>query len=93
MTLHKWRVFLFAIMLVGVAGCLSVNSPVVQEHLKTVSAGHTGCAPEDNVLSNVVAHPDGSGTWNATCKGKVYLCSASGGVGKSESYSCAPAVQ
>ena len=58
-----------------------------------VSAGHTGCMPEDNVISNVVANLDGSGTWNATCKGRVYLCSAVGSVGNSESYSCAPVAQ
>lgn len=72
---------------VEMAGCLSVNSPIVQEHLKTVSAGHTGCLPQDNVISNVNAKLDGSGTWNATCKGRTYLCSASGG--DTEAYSCA----
>lgn len=82
------------VFVASAAGCISANSPVVQEHLKTVSAGHTGCAPEDNVISNVNAKLDGSGTWNATCKGKTYLCSAVSTVGgHSESYSCAPVAQ
>ena len=61
--------------------------------LQMVSAGHTGCLPEENQISNVKMNLDGSGTWNATCKGKAYLCSAFLGVSKSESYSCAPVAQ
>ena len=87
------RAALLVVVIAEISGCVSVNSPVVQEHLKTVSAGHTGCAPEDNVISNVNAKRDGSGTWNATCKGKIYLCSAVATVGHSESYSCAPVAQ
>jgi hypothetical protein len=41
-------------------------------------------------LSNVSLSGDGGGLWNATCKGKVYLCSAAGSVGGSSSFSCAP---
>ena len=58
-----------------------------------MSAGHTGCAPEENTLSNVSADSDGSGMWNATCKGKSYLCTAVASVGNSESFSCAPVAQ
>jgi hypothetical protein len=90
MTPYGFQAILLAAVLAGLGGCVTANSPMVQEHLKMVSAGHTGCMPEENVLSNVVANLDGSGTWNATCKGKVYLCSAVGSVGNSESYSCAP---
>lgn len=69
------------------------NSPIVMGHLQMVSAGHTGSEPNDNRISNVNAQADGSGTWNATCKEKVYLCSAVGSVGSSaESFSRAPAV-
>jgi hypothetical protein len=79
----------------GVAGCISTlaNSPLVIEHLQVVSAGHTGCLPADNAISNVSAKADGSGVWNATCKGKTYLCSAAGSTGNSESFSCAPVAQ
>lgn len=68
------------------------TSPAVLSRLQLVSAGHTGCVPDQNVMSNVVARADGSGTWNATCKAKVYFCSAVGSTSGSESFSCAPAV-
>ncbi len=71
------------------SGCISANSPIIQDKLKTVSAGYTGCTPADNVLSNIDAKPDGSGSWNATCKDKTYLCSAVGGTNNSESFHCA----
>lgn len=83
-------VALIVAMAAGTSGCLTANSPIVQQKLQTVSAGYTGCAPEDNVLSNVAPNRDGSGTWNATCKGKIYLCSAVATVNKSESFHCAP---
>jgi hypothetical protein len=68
---------------------------VRQISLKLVSAGHTGCLTDENDVSNVNANPNGSGTWNTTCKGKVYLRSvgAVAGDGVLESYSCAPAVK
>jgi hypothetical protein len=86
-------IVLLGTLVAGTSGCVSVNSPIVQEKLKTVSAGYTGCIPEENVLSNVAAKYDGSGTWNATCKGKTYLCSAVATVDKSESFHCAPMAQ
>jgi hypothetical protein len=52
--------------------------------LQHVSAGFTGCTPENNVISNV----KGLGaTWNATCNGKKYLCTS-----LNNQTSCAPAV-
>jgi hypothetical protein len=87
---YMWRTSVLVVVLV-IAGCASMaNSPIVVKQLKMVSAGHTGCLPDENEISNVNSSPDGSGTWNATCKGKVYLCSAVASVGNSESYSCAP---
>lgn len=80
-----------AFVIAAVSGC-AANSPLVQDRLKMVSAGHTGCMPEENVISNVASSLDGTGTWNATCKGKVYLCSAAP-AGNAEAYSCAPAAQ
>jgi hypothetical protein len=64
----------------------------VTSRLQLISVGYTGCQQSDNAISNVVANLDGSGLWTATCKGKVYRCSAVSSVGNSESYSCAPAV-
>jgi len=85
-----------AVVLVGslaVSSCavpLSARSGLLISRLQMVSAGHTGCLPQENEISNVVANADGSGTWNASCKGKVFLCSAVGSTGGSESFSCAP---
>ena len=86
------RISVLVVVLSIMAGCVSMaaSSPVIVRQLKLVSAGHTGCLADENEISNVNASPDGSGTWNATCKGKVYLCSAVASVGNSESYSCAP---
>lgn len=76
--------------LVLVSACVTPNSSVITNGLQIVSAGHTGCLPKDNEISIVEMKRDGSRIWDATCKGKVYLCSAFLGVSKSESYSCAP---
>lgn len=82
-----------AAVLGTLAGCVVslANSPIVTSRLQLISAGYTGCKPDDNAIANVVTHIDGTGLWNATCKGKVYLCSATSTT-NSESYSCAPAV-
>jgi hypothetical protein len=77
-------------------GCVSMasmaNSPLVINQLKIRSAGYTGCATDENEISNVNPRPDGSGTWNATCKDEVYLCSQGSSVGHAATYSCAVAV-
>jgi hypothetical protein len=65
------------------------NSPGMVEALKVVSAGHTGCLPEDNQVSIISAKPDGSELWTATCKGKTYLCSTAA-INGGSAYSCAP---
>jgi hypothetical protein len=86
------RRFSVLAIVLGLSGCTAIaNSPLVAAQLKIVSAGHTGCLPDDNELSNISMSANGSGLWNATCKGKVYLCSAVGSAGSySESYACAP---
>jgi hypothetical protein len=77
-------------------GCVSMasmaNSPLVINQLKIRSAGFTGCRTDENDISNVNPRPDGSGTWNATCKDKVYLCSQGSSGGHAATYSCAAAV-
>jgi hypothetical protein len=89
-----WRSGVLSIVFFGAAGCVvTANSPIIARQLKFVSAGHTGCLPDDNEISNVSLGGDGSGLWNATCKGKVYLCSSAGSVSGSSAFSCAPAVQ
>jgi hypothetical protein len=81
-------------MLVAViltSGCTALaNSPMVINQLKVRSAGFTGCAVDANVITNVAGNADGSGTWNASCKDKVYLCSQ--GSSGAPTYSCAVAV-
>jgi hypothetical protein len=73
------------------SGCTALaNSPMIVDQLKIRSAGFTGCAVDLNVITNVTANMDGSGTWNATCKDKVYLCSQ--GSSGAPTYSCAVAV-
>jgi hypothetical protein len=80
---------LFAVILTS--GCTALaNSPIVVSQLKLRSAGFTGCAVDANVITNVNGNADGSGTWNATCKDKVYLCSQ--GLSGAPQYSCAVAV-
>ena len=87
---QKCRSPWLALLIAFAAGACGAS---VTEKLQTVSAGYTGCRPEENELSNVDSKPDGSGTWNATCKGKTYLCSAISTLNNSESFQCAPVAQ
>jgi hypothetical protein len=89
---HRRLVLPLAVVLLGAAGCTSLSSPMAQDQLRMISAGHTGCMPEENVLTNVVARGSDA-TWNATCKGKTYLCSAVAAGSNSSSFSCAPVPQ
>jgi hypothetical protein len=78
-----WRTSVVLAVVFGVTGCVAVvaDSPRVARQIKI----------DDNDISNVNLSGDGNGTWNATCKGKVFLCSAAGAPGSvAESYSCAP---
>lgn len=73
------------------SGCTALaNSPIVVDQLKIRSAGFTGCTVDTNVITNVTGNADGSGTWNATCKDKIYFCSQ--GSSGAPTYSCAVAV-
>jgi hypothetical protein len=64
----------------GATACVSTDT------LKLISAGHTGCTPDQLTISNV----QGS-MWNATCNGKIYLCSGVSTGKSSAEFSCAPA--
>ena len=86
---RNYTIVVAAFMSLTLTACATLaHSAPVTRQLQMISAGHTGCLPEDNKLSNVNMNLDGSGTWNATCKGRVYLCSSAAGQG--ESFSCAP---
>jgi hypothetical protein len=87
MTPHRSLFLLLAITL-WASGCVSLNSPTAQKQLQIISAGHTGCMPDDNVISNVVNYGSNV-TFNATCKSKIYLCSAA----YPSPVSCAPVAQ
>jgi len=76
------------------SGCvpLTTNSPIISSQLKTISAGHTGCMPDENEISNATDSPY-SVIWNATCRGKTYLCSGVSDMAGARTYSCAPMAQ
>jgi hypothetical protein len=67
---------------------LGATACVFTDTLKLISAGHTGCTPDQLTISNI----QGPGSmWNATCNGKTYLCSGVATGKSSSEYSCAPA--
>jgi hypothetical protein len=92
--MNNYRCVGLGLSLALLTGCvpLTVNSPIVQSELKTISAGHTGCMPDENDLTNVKDSAS-SATWNATCKGKVYLCTGVSDSANARTYSCAPVAQ
>jgi hypothetical protein len=72
-----------------VTGCApTLTNSGTQSHYQILTAGHTGCVPEENQLSNLDVRPNGDGTWNAECKNKTYLCSVTGQ--QQELVACAP---
>jgi hypothetical protein len=77
------------------AGCVPLRpeTPGVQKKLQFVSAGFTGCMPEDNAITNIDPHPVGEFTWNATCNTSAYLCSSIDEVSGQTHYNCAPVAQ
>jgi hypothetical protein len=83
-------VLLSIVLMVGCTTLTLSDSQIVASQLRIRSAGFTGCSVEANQITNVTTNLDGSGTWNATCKDKVYLCSQ--GSSGAPTYSCAVAV-
>jgi len=85
------------LILAGTPGCVSLNAPAkltaIDGELQLASAGHTGCSPSENEITNSTVTLSGVGTWNATCKGRVYLCAAVSSGNQSFEYSCAPVAQ
>lgn|GEM_PF-2563134 len=83
------------IILAAIPGCVSLSAPAklsaIKNNLQLASAGHTGCLPSENEIYNSNVELSGVGTWNATCKGRVYLCSAVSSGNQAFEYSCAPA--
>jgi len=88
-----------AIALAVTTACTSVPPPsssapqqswILQGRYQLAASGYTGCLPDQNQISNVTVDHDGNGTWNAACKGKIYLCSVTREFGPAV-ISCAPA--
>jgi hypothetical protein len=81
MTFHLLpKITVTLIASLGASACESVDN------LKLISAGHTGCTPDQLTISNI----QGPGSmWNATCNGKVYLCSGVPTGKSSSEFSCA----
>jgi hypothetical protein len=80
------------------SGCVDQSfrsgSPAGIKQWQAASAGYTGCPAEQNEISDSKMDLDVL-TWNATCNGKVYVCTAiftSGGLTPT-SMSCAPRIQ
>jgi hypothetical protein len=66
------RASVVVVVVFGMTGCVAIaNSPMVARQLKIVSAGHTGCLPDENELSNINASADGSGTWNVAILNRI----------------------
>jgi hypothetical protein len=76
-----------SVVLLGLT--LTATTACVMDKLKTASAGHTGCTPDQLTISNHQSSLTGE-TWNATCNDKVYLCSGVMTGNSSEDFSCAP---
>ena len=85
------------VALAFIPGYVSLSAPAkssaMERDLQLASAGHTGCLPGDNEISNSNVSLSGTGTWNATCKGRIYLCSSVSSGNQAFEYSCAPAAQ
>lgn len=58
--------------------------------LQQYSAGHTGCVPVENAISNRTELSRGY-MWNASCKNRTYLCTNLSRSEKSSETNCAPA--
>ena len=94
----KFRaVVTLVITLAFASGCISGNAPAklpdIMSDLQLASAGHTGCPPGENEITNSDVKVNGTGTWNATCKGRTYLCAAVSSGNLTYEYSCAQVAQ
>ena len=78
---RKYQILLATVLAVTIGACTHLS-----ENLQTATAGSTGCQPQDNTIGNINARGLGF-TWNATCKGRTYLCST---IKYGEATSCAP---
>lgn len=78
-------------------GCAeeSMRSAAGTEARQAASAGYTGCSSGQNKISNLKWNSMFIQSWNVTCEGKVYRCTAiyQGPGPMPKSMSCAAAVR
>ena len=65
---------------------------VTMDRIKAARAGRTGCTPDQVTISNLqkLGEFTGNASWNATCNGKIYLCTVVQTGNNGQDYSCAP---
>ena len=89
-----------AITLFILPGCSGFGSAIEEantasniQKMKNMSAGGTGCLPEDIDVQVVDAHWNNTGVWKARCKEKTYICSFTGIFDLGITSNCAPEVR
>jgi len=65
------RLGILGTAMISLGGCVAM----VTASLQSESAGYTGCAPNENQITNVKTILGNPINYNATCKGKTYFCS------------------
>jgi hypothetical protein len=66
-----------------VMGFLAITVGGCAEQLQQVSSGHVGCPPEEIVIAN--DHYGPASSWQASCRGHTYQCSAISGHSSTQS--------
>lgn len=59
-------------------GCVTMMTGMTESSMRTLSAGSIGCAADQVEIANVQATVNAA-TWTATCNGRTFYCSGSGG--------------
>jgi hypothetical protein len=78
---------LIVMLAVLVSGCATKG------YLRSVSAGHVGCLPDEIVISDEETDLLAGTTWIATCKGRRFVCSSYRTGEKSGEVQCVEALQ
>lgn len=86
-----------AVVALALTGCVDqayvTGSPAAIKDRQAISAGYTGCPAEQNEISDSKTEPGLNVlTWNATCNGKVYLCTGRYTNSGLTPMSCAPRI-
>lgn len=65
------HLLVMAVAVFVLAGCAGVGERIVSDERRSISSGFIGCSPTEIAIVNT-----GNTTWTATCKGKVFYCTA-----------------